>query len=482
MKKNTFFAVIGILFCVLTVSQAYAGYKIFWWGNYAGSIPTTETARTEQASIELFNQLFPDRTPYPAGTSWYWFCNQQCMYWVPNNCVGDLIYDEEYGYIYEATRVYESGIWDVEGGINYEGSGYWDVFLDDAPDSDGDFVPDEIDNCPNVSNSGQEDSDNDGKGDVCDTMPDDFDNDGTNDIADNCPMVANSWQVDEDNDSIGDVCDSCPNDENNDADSDGLCGDIDNCPNNFNQGQEDVDNDTLGDVCDTNTIYGNILGEVQEDITVNIYILSCGLPQPHATVTTNAQGYYSVGNLANGSYLVQGGAGYSFIPGGRWVNIPWSESQSYNFTTFTCATVDRFLDNADGTVTDCRTGLIWLQNINCYYNYPYWDTAMSVAAGLNTAECGLTDGSLEGDWRLPTKDELQGIGTDPPTTWESGTPTVTWTTPDIPFVGITSYAYWSSTTDDSRSEYAWRMYISNGSTASYPKMTISPIWPVRLAD
>jgi hypothetical protein len=58
MKKNTFFAVIGILFCVLTGSQAYAQYEIIWWGDDAGSIPTSETSKTEQASIELFNQLF----------------------------------------------------------------------------------------------------------------------------------------------------------------------------------------------------------------------------------------------------------------------------------------------------------------------------------------------------------------------------------------------------------------------------------------
>jgi hemolysin type calcium-binding protein len=38
-------------------------------------------------------------------------------------------------------------------------------------DSDNDFVPDSIDNCPSVSNNSQQDSDGDGKGDACDPFP-----------------------------------------------------------------------------------------------------------------------------------------------------------------------------------------------------------------------------------------------------------------------------------------------------------------------
>jgi hypothetical protein len=68
----------------------------------------------------------------------------------------------------------------------------------------------------------------------------------------------------------------------NDADNDGVGDDTDNCPNTANPNQEDVDNDGIGDVCDENTIYGTVSGDVQKSITVNIYILSCGVPQPFA--------------------------------------------------------------------------------------------------------------------------------------------------------------------------------------------------------
>src|SRR5262249_38075969 len=58
----------------------------------------------------------------------------------------------------------------------------------------------------------------------------DTDGDGVPDICDNCPKVANADQADSDFDGIGDVCDKCPNDPENDADGDGLCGDVDPDP------------------------------------------------------------------------------------------------------------------------------------------------------------------------------------------------------------------------------------------------------------
>lgn len=71
-------------------------------------------------------------------------------------------------------------------------------------DTDGDGVPDDIDNCPATANADQTDTDGDGMGDACDT---DDDNDGVADAGDNCPLVANPAQTDTDGDGIGDACD-----------------------------------------------------------------------------------------------------------------------------------------------------------------------------------------------------------------------------------------------------------------------------------
>jgi hypothetical protein len=179
MKIMKSFTVIVILLCVLTCSRAYAGYNIVWWGDSAGSIPTSETAKTEQASIELFNHLFPDRTPYPEGTCLFFddmgmFCDYPpgcCFVDVSDNCVADY---------YMGYAPYSSHSWDVcedgsfrkaaEGhnGIYYLNAGFWDVLLDGYSDSDGDNAPDSNDNCPNIANPNQEDADSDGTGDVCD--------------------------------------------------------------------------------------------------------------------------------------------------------------------------------------------------------------------------------------------------------------------------------------------------------------------------
>ena len=171
-------------------------------------------------------------------------------------------------------------------------------------DTDGDGLCDPGDNCPNVANPGQEDADGDGIGDVCDPCaadpsPFDFEGDGFCSSpsqcpagCDNCPFNFNSGQEDADNDTRGDVCDNCPTDANPgqedadgdnigdacdpcdadpspfDFDGDGFCSSpiqcpagCDNCPFATNPGQEDSDGDARGSACDNCPSIANPLQE-----------------------------------------------------------------------------------------------------------------------------------------------------------------------------------------------------------------------------
>jgi hypothetical protein len=79
-----------------------------------------------------------------------------------------------------------------------------DVAIDvSSGDSDGDGIPDAVDNCPTVQNPNQHDEDGDGIGDACDL----------------CPVSAEPTNVDTDGDDIGDGCDPTTGPDEYDIDS-----------------------------------------------------------------------------------------------------------------------------------------------------------------------------------------------------------------------------------------------------------------------
>lgn len=102
-------------------------------------------------------------------------------------------------------------------------------------DGDSDGIADDEDNCPDLANDDQLDTDNDGIGDACEDIPNDRDNDHIVDGEDNCPELANGDQLDTDNDGTGDACEERPTDCVNKAtiggehveNKVGACGDVD---------------------------------------------------------------------------------------------------------------------------------------------------------------------------------------------------------------------------------------------------------------
>ena len=132
----------------------------------------------------------------------------------------------------------------------------------------------------------------------------------------------------------------------------------------------------------------------------------------------------------------------------------------------------RFTNNGDGTVVDHLTGLIWLRNANCF-GLQTWGDALSDCNSLASGSCGLTDGSLAGDWRLPNVVELESlvnIEVSIPASWliSQG------------FTGVQSAYCWSASTYAANNNYAWVVNYMGLGTVNYQNKTVYYyVWPVR---
>ena len=130
-------------------------------------------------------------------------------------------------------------------------------------------------------------------------------------------------------------------------------------------------------------------------------------------------------------------------------------------------------DNGDGTRTDNLTGLIWLQNANCD-GQKIWTDALTFANSLyddgSGGNCGLSDGSLAGDWRLPNIRELNSL-----IDYDRAGPALP---AGHPFTSVVS-DHWSSTTRY-QSGYAWYLDVWVGTINRRNKTThVVNVWPVR---
>lgn len=118
----------------------------------------------------------------------------------------------------------------------------------------------------------------------------------------------------------------------------------------------------------------------------------------------------------------------------------------------------RFTVNGNGTITDNLTGLIWLKNLSCFGNVNDWAGALSTVNNLANGACGLTDGSVAADWRLPNRAELMSLvnrGQSSPSTWLN----------NMGFTSVTANPYWSSSTSNGS---PWAVFFSNGTISKVP--------------
>jgi uncharacterized protein DUF1566/centrosomal CEP192-like protein len=130
----------------------------------------------------------------------------------------------------------------------------------------------------------------------------------------------------------------------------------------------------------------------------------------------------------------------------------------------------------NGAVTDNLTGLIWLQNANCFGSKK-WADALSSANNLENGMCSLSDNSTAGQWRLPTRLELESLldisNIEP--ALPSGHPFS-----DVQST-LVNTVYWSSSTHAANSMYAWGVWMDHGYVygSILDKNDFNNVWPVR---
>jgi hypothetical protein len=130
----------------------------------------------------------------------------------------------------------------------------------------------------------------------------------------------------------------------------------------------------------------------------------------------------------------------------------------------------RFIDLGDGTIKDNLTGLVWLTDANCLGGSTNWQDALNFANGLYDGcpdcggqdnDCGLSDGSVEGDWHLPNRNELTSL-----LDLEKFNPALP---TGHPFVNFQSGGFWSSTTNAFGTSDAWLVDFIGGNVVSLGK-------------
>ncbi|HZP13585.1 MAG TPA: DUF1566 domain-containing protein [Nevskiaceae bacterium] len=143
----------------------------------------------------------------------------------------------------------------------------------------------------------------------------------------------------------------------------------------------------------------------------------------------------------------------------------------------------RFIDNGNGTLIDTVTGLTWLKRGDCIH--ATWPDALTAVNNLASGQCGLTDGSTGGQWRLPNRNEMLSLSDRAPTFPQAAYLDGAYqasgaVTGDVVFDHfVVSDYYWTSTTDAADPAQAWSVYSCDFGVYDNPKPDLHYAFAVR---
>ena len=146
-------------------------------------------------------------------------------------------------------------------------------------------------------------------------------------------------------------------------------------------------------------------------------------------------------------------------------------------------TYPRWIDNHDGTTTDTVTGLVWLKQADAIQRT--WPEAVAAVKALASGQCGLSDGSAPGRWRMPNRNEMQSLSDRAQNNhadfydgnylkWDG----TLYQAPIFNNLVVSQY-YWTSTTDAADPSRAWTVYSCDFGVYDMPKTDLGYTLAVR---
>lgn len=131
----------------------------------------------------------------------------------------------------------------------------------------------------------------------------------------------------------------------------------------------------------------------------------------------------------------------------------------------------RFTDQANGTLRDNLTGLVWLKDANCF-GAQAWSTALTSSNNLASGACSLADSSTAGQWRLPNRKELLSLVN------RQQANNATWLGTQG-FSNVQTIEYWTSTSYSGAANYKWYLQQQYGYSYFTDATVTFAVWPVR---